>query len=895
MGASRGKRWMRQLSSGLGLFALAMGTWLSFPTTSPPAPLLPALRVVLFDLSAGTSRLRPAHGIWARQRLREEALEAQARREVLSVGLYGADVRHLGEASAEDWLERLQGRGGEALALELEGAASLGSRLDDGLALFEDELSRAQRESSELVLYADEDYSGADPAPRLARLQQAGVSITWKPLSPPTQTDLGLEALRVPLEPAPGSPLVVDVDLALVTAGRTREAIEASWALELWIDLQTAEGLRERRLDLVLPAGPISNLETLRWNTRVELGPTPEGRSQVTARVRLQHLESGRGGDAIPENDLRSASLRSGDVLLVAAVAQANRLPELQAWIDRMLPLLPGIQVEVLEPRALVQRSGELDLLVSFDLSPQDLPNGWVESFVRQGGGWFFSAGWDSLPGWGEVSSTGTASEEDSPLGALLPLVLAPEDRSPRDVIFLVDGSGSMAGEAFNGVKRALARLALAVGSQDALSLRFFTGSLMAPIDLRVGQKGLTQTLEDLFESRVPGGPTAILYSLDQLVVERAQAERPALTFLLTDGQDDVSYDVRARGAAIAAGLNEGESRLVVIAAGERPDYQLLESLLAPGESLRLTTEVGELQELFQREVFRGRAREGESQMRWVSEGHQMTQSAELLAAWRNSAPPAYQRYLRCVPRPGADLLWASREHDEALLAWQRVGRGRVAAWASNVGQTWASQWNGAAELFGPLWRLLCTSSRELTQPTLQVESGQLRLSGVPTDWPAQIEAEFVAEIWGGRVGLPLGEESLGRQRLDPPMGKNFQDPRSERVAALPDCLGPSTSGKPLTVRLTDPSDGRLLGQVGLALPAPAEFERAAQLRVSRRSTTEANSEARARPSSPRAHPEAWIWLLVGALGVAGAALSGALERAGSGSASSREQVQGQG
>ena len=75
--------------------------------------------------------------------------------------------------------------------------------------------------------------------------------------------------------------------------------------------------------------------------------------------------------------------------------------------------------------------------------------------------------------GWGMLAYGGRRDA----LSEMLPLRPASLPSSERDVVFLVDGSGSMAGEPFERVKEALARLVVAAREGDHLQLRFFTAT----------------------------------------------------------------------------------------------------------------------------------------------------------------------------------------------------------------------------------------------------------------------------------------------------------------------------------------------------------------------------------------------------------------------------------
>jgi hypothetical protein len=846
-----------------GLAALAVGTYLSFPTTAVETPPAPALRVVLFDASAGTTRRRPTRGLWSRRCLREQARLAQERGEELAVGLYGADARSLGLEAPEVWLERLEGRGGRTIELGLQGLAQLGSELDAGLALHEAELLRADRKGGMLILCAALDYSGPDPRPRLGRLVANGVGLEWIEPLPPELPDLALEGLLLPERPEPGAPLVARLELA--AAAFSAERAELNLLLEQGGDLRT------ETLPLMVPRGVPDTDGYLRWTLDVDLGPTPAGRTHLAVRVAQSPEEALGRPDPILENNQLSASCRAGERRLVGLVARPERRAELAGWLEAVAgPGLDWLPCEVAELPSLLP---DLDLVISVDLSPLELPTSLLTDHVSEGGSWLFCAGWEALAGWLPDAAAGGSTE----LAQLLPLVPATEQREPRDVVFLVDGSGSMEGEPFHAVQVALARLVLAVPDSDALSLQFFTGSLVGSVDLRVKDGGAQATLDRLFDAGVPGGATAILYSLEQYRDRRMGANRPALTFLLSDGKDEAAHDVGPRARELSADLSHGESRLVVISAGEDPDRELLGLLLQPGERLLEAGDLGELAELFQREVFLGRVREGVLGAQAASTGR-LPLSLDLLEAWGVSEVmwPAHERFVRCEARPGADVLLVATESAEPLLAWQRVGSGMVAAWASSTLNGWAPRLRGSEDIFGPLLRLLSRREQEPAGVAISVRGDGLRVSGELQDWPAELRAELRGAVWGeGPIGGVI-ERQLATVSLVPATPWPGADPRRHREGQLPSDLARQAGGSPMAVRLVDVGTGKVLARAPLEIPCDSELQPAGGTLLRAPWRAQGRGAVPGQAADPGPHPRAWIWILAGVLGLFAAALTGA-------------------
>lgn len=858
----------------LGIAALALGTWRAFPREVSTAPDEPALCAVVIDASAWTSRRRRGYGVWARRTLHDLALSARERGEELEVVLYGSDVRRLrGGGEAEGWLARLEGEGGRTLSLRLEGDGARGRELDAGVALVEEALLDPARRAARLVLVGEAGYTGPDPAPRLARLERGGVLVERRPAPPPTSSDVALVGLAVPAAPETGAPLVARLDLALDPAEEGLAALRAGATLAVRLVVDTAQGSETLEVPLPLPTGPADPDGVCRWSVRVGLGTARAGRGHVTARLRLTGAGGRPAGDPIPEDDLRSASWRSGERRVLAAVGRAESLPALRAWLGGGEARWPGLQWLFVEPERLGGVAGEVDAVLTLDLSPRELPAAPLRALLERGGGWLFCGGWGLLAPW--PSSRHPPGETD--LAELLPLRPLDPETPERDVLFVVDGSGSMEGDPFERVKQALGELVAIVSESDSLALHFFTGSLGRRIDLDArGGRG-REVLHRLLVTRVPGGPTAILYSLERLVELRAESERPALVILLSDGHDHNAFDVERRGEAIRSALAGMGVRLRVLAAGEDADVGLLSALLAPGEQLVHAEDLSGLTDLFRREVLGDRVRHGGFEVRVAPTG-ELEPSGELLDAWRRggTAPPPVEGYLRCEARPGADVLWRSSADGEPLLALGRAGTGLVAAWPTSPFPGWAPAFERAGDtLLLPLLRSLARGARRGSATRLRTVGDRLVLEGVPEGWPARIEARLLAYVPGSPEVRELLEEDLARTELLPPSLPAGLDPRRVRCGSLPAALDRLLPGSPLRARLVDGS-GAVLADLPLEVPPPAGLTPdGACLRPGPWAAPGDGVPARSAAARRRTDPHAWRWLLGGVLALlAGAILS---------------------
>src|SRR5437867_1622953 len=155
----------------------ALAAWLFLPRAPAGGRTAPALRVLLVDASASTTRARTWLP-WVRAELRALASEARAAGEELAVASF-ADGLATGFAPGDParFLEQLEGRSGAPFdpgAALARGATLLSAALEG----VEPWLLDRERPASELVLLGSLTFTGQDPAAGLARLAAAGVRVT---------------------------------------------------------------------------------------------------------------------------------------------------------------------------------------------------------------------------------------------------------------------------------------------------------------------------------------------------------------------------------------------------------------------------------------------------------------------------------------------------------------------------------------------------------------------------------------------------------------------------------------------------------------------------------------------------------------------------------------------
>ncbi len=752
----------------LGLVSLAAAGWSAWPRPAPPPPQ-PALRAVLLDASAGLTRRRPGWASWARRALADEARAARAAGQELFVVRYAADVEALfGPADPARFEERLSGRVGEPLRLRPAPASEAGTRLAEALELVARESFSGARAPGEFVLLGERSFTGPDPGPVWARLVAAGNGARVVEPPAPELPNLALRELLLPAAPAAGEALAARATFELEAGAQALPESLARAEIELELELRVGGARRvERR---TLPAPPLAaGARSARWSVALELGPAEPGWVELGLRARLRGAGALRGGDPIPEDDALRATTRVGGARLALLVTPSARHAELETWI-RAAPW-PGIAWRVLEPAQLADELGRADLVFSVDVSLAELPARELAAFVeRDGGGWLACGGWGLLRHW-------TLEPGGPALAQLLPLRPAGEEHEPREALFLVDGSGSMVGEPFERVQRALVEMAEVAPPRDALAMRFFTGVLHARQELS-GETAAARrrALERLLGLRPPGGETAILYSLERLVEELAESSRPGRVILLSDGRDVRAFDVAARAAAIRGALAAAGRSMVVIACGPLADLELLGELAGDPSALHDAGDLSGLAELFQLEVNRERVREGPFEPAPAPPptvaSRPAREVAEALGRLGPGELPPLERFARVEAAPGADVLLRAGP-GEPVLALGRVGAGLVGAFASAPIEGWAPAWRGARGALSALVHGLAAAPRERA-PRAALVDGRLELDDLPADLPARLTA---------RLEDPAGR-ALATLDLDPPDARPGEDPRTRRAAS---------------------------------------------------------------------------------------------------------------
>ena len=845
-----------------GAFALlVLAAWLFVPRSEEVEPDRPAARVVLVDASASVRRPFPDWIRWTRDELRREAEAALAAGDELCVIGVAEEVRvRFGPSNPDDFLGWLEGRDGRApFDPAADTGSDAGTRFVAGLTATLEVVCEDGRLPGSVVLLGDGRAGDGDPRPLIGRLFQQGARVDWRPPPPPEVADVGLSNLVLPRSVEAGAPLHASVEISFVSGRRPVERLVLSVLLD-------EEGVQRQLQHTVELAD--RGRSSARWVEPIPLGAAGLGRTVLTVEARIEP-----GPDPVPENDRLQGSYKGEGSLVIGVVADESKLDfARRAFTPSGVSALTGLEFVYRTPEELGASLGECDALVSFDLPMGELPQALVEAFVEGGAGLLVTSGWRFLGDW----VPGVTPDR---LQEILPMSPESSESPPRDVVLLVDGSGSMEGGPFDMVRAASIALVGAALPSDRLILRFFTTRLEREILLRERfdpldpdrDLGGQAVAERLLGARVPGGQTMILRSLKAFAGERGEGANQSLILLLSDGRE---RDTLARPADSAretlALLAKAGAELFVIAVGDDYDEAFLHLLVPEGEGVAHAQSLSDLEAVFRRSIGGARVREGDI-------GVQVTPSApdslarEVLGTTNDeSLPGNLQQLVRNVLRPGAELLWQTPEGEPVLAAW-RVGAGRAALFSSAIQPGWAPAWmdpfgRGEPRAFGPLLRWLARSPSAGTgdAPELLVDGRRLVVSGLA---PGTELSPLL------RLFDVSGE--LANLRLGPELRSSGASAVGVRVGELPEGL--EADGQGLSALLELPDGGRVLRVTRAAAAEfrPNEGDGARLAALLEKGPSGLQNGPGARSESAKGHPAApWV-LLFGLLSLFAGFLGG--------------------
>lgn len=706
----------------------AFGAFLAWPR--PTAADEPR-DVCLIDVSASVRRTRPQWSAWVGGEVEAFARRADERGAHTWVAAFADGVsevrsRRTGSELLDDLLV------GAPLVAVPPGRSALATDTAATLRAIEPWITGGR---GGRLLWLSDGEVGDDPqgaAETLARLARHGITVELVEPPPPTRADVRLARLEVPATIEEGAPLAVRLEVACVgPLAAQGEGATARVRVDL---LDPSTRLSVATWSLPFDGDATGMVDVARYTAK--FAPPPAGLWIVRARIEL-------AGDAAPENDVLERTLRVGGVLVGAVIARSSGLDRARALALSLEVNVPGTRFEAVLISDVAGLADQLDLVVAVDVPPADLPLDTLDPWVRAGGGLLTVGG-----------PSQHVARDRGPGIDLLPLVCVPPGDEPRDVVLLLDGSGSMEGEPFAAVQSAARDLLLSTPPGDGLEVTVFTDGLRAgALEVRAGEAFDDRVLSDaeswLANLQAPGGETSIVRSLEQWARERGEKlgsddPRRAVVVLLTDGREDVDTpNVERRLGAIRTQLARVECTLYSVAIGNEVDREFLETLV-PAAARRLEPAASDLRRAVADAAALERLLPGPLRARRTDAG------AEL------GLPPVmgeWERASRAVVRVGARTLLVDGD-DHPLSAEWSVGAGRVVSLAGEV--DWISDLRRRPQVFGGILRHL--ARRELGDgPRLVRDDRGLLLTGAEDNRPILVG---ILRTVGRAQSIPVRLES---------------------------------------------------------------------------------------------------------------------------------------
>jgi len=429
----------------------------------------------------------------------------------------------------------------------------------------------------------------------------------------------------------------------------------------------------------------------------------------------------------------------------------------------------------------------------------------------------------------GGRNSFGPGRYEGTPLAELLPITMEPpprEERPPVALLLIIDHSGSMV-EQHDSVSRLAMAKEAAIRATDILGPEDLVGILMfdnqyewvAPFQ-QVNDGADLLNIQQRIARVPPGGGTRILQALEAALPALVEQEtaNSRLAVLLSDGKSfDGNRGIEDYNAVVDAAV-QADITLSTIAIGTGADQDLMAHLAERGRGRYHYAETPETLPaltISESDILRSQA------LQQGDFGVAIFQPHPILRGLFNPLPeageaetPGISGYLAMTPKPRGEVALQVGPGDPLLSVWG-YGLGRVVAWSSDTGESWAGEWQQWPH-FSRFWGqvvgytlpapdlgLLQLETEVEPDGTVVLIADSLTATGQPVDL-ARTQATLLSP--GGQ------ENQVTLQQVAPG--------RYERRLRLPD-------GGAYQVTVTQPqagSDEPATAATGLVVAYPAEY-----------------------------------------------------------------------
>lgn len=602
--------------------------------------------------------------------------------------------------------------------------------------------------------------------------------------------DLSIVAVEPPLVVREGEPFDVRVAVEATDSGEI--------SLSLLID---DEAVPESRRTFRVPSPGRHYLLLPRL-----LPPSSAPAGLHTLQILLE-----AAGDEEPRNNIgRSAFSITGKprVLLVegtpsegAPLVRLLRAQDLDLTVETAFR--PSILEESLE---------EFVAVILVGVPREAIPPDWIRRlrpYVESHGGGLWVVGSSALKGDRGYSGSDlekllpvTFLREDSPGGADSPPsgprsapAVAPEPSAHKvlapslALLFIIDKSGSMAGNNIAIVKEACIASARMLSPQDVVGVLAFDARPKWILEFTEADR--QEYVTDRVLRLLADGGTNLQPALEE--ARRAFREDPRArkagikhAILLSDG-DSLPGDFETSTRRLAA---EGVTVTTVCVPGPRTDQHLMYQIASWGRGrFKFAPGFDSVPQIFTQEARQilGTVPRGVSPAAplppppapsgppssLASFPVRIRENHEVLQGLDPRTLPALKGLLRSAPRKGASVLLES-SGDLPLLALGRLGLGKVAVWTSDVSGRWSDEWMAwpaAGKLFAQLVRHLSSavSDTDLASRTSLSLAGDRAIVRVH---PGPGDESLLATVPPVGPRIPFTREPDGSRRFEIPLGR---------------------------------------------------------------------------------------------------------------------------
>jgi Ca-activated chloride channel homolog len=384
-------------------------------------------------------------------------------------------------------------------------------------------------------------------------------------------------------------------------------------------------------------------------------------------------------------------------------------------------------------------------------------------SYVDRGG---------SLAMTGGDESFGLGGYQDSPLAALMPVVMKPPEHKERQraLVLIIDKSGSMDRDnKLKFAKAAAEKLIRTLKDNDLVAVIGFDSQPFVVIPLQTVAKSRPY-FDDMVNRLAAHGKTYLLPAMEQ--AERTIADSDAAVkhiVILTDGKVGGTLDMYY--ALVAAMHHDLGATISTIAIGNDADFSLLQAVSRYGGGGYFQTDSAKnLPEIFLQD-FKQHA--GDVTMVENEFTPHATNPDAVLKDYAGRPLPPLKGYVATQLKPKASLdAYIDRQgrRDPVIASW-KYNSGKTLAVTTDASGRWSGPWI-ARNAFVPVWsRILAwmspeTSTEQKLDVALGYSAGRIRVKLTDySDTPAMGSHPVTAMITrpdGSRTQTALGEEAPG-------------------------------------------------------------------------------------------------------------------------------------